>query len=101
MKRVLSAIVCGAFLCLAAPVFAGPLEVEIMDKLKQSSRFFVQKRGTGQRILLSEEEIKILIPVAKTTYKNLNGVDLTDIQAAVFLGQLSFSIVIREDGILK
>ena len=103
MKRVLSAFVCVALLCLAAPAVAGPTEA--MDKLDQANRALLKKPG-ARYALLSDKEIKSLIPLYKILFKEMFSkkmfdAELTDAQAALLIGQMTLHLALREEGIIK
>ena len=117
MKRVLSSIVYIVLLSLAAPAFAAAAEPpesnratetpreerarlvrEAMDKLKQSNRALLQNPGK-EPILLSDEEIMLLVPHMQAAHKKNWGTDITDAQTILVIGQTFFRRVLREDGI--
>ena len=123
MKRCLPAIVCVVIVCLVVLAVTRKEETcanmlvsnwipitpraehdrmskESADKLLQSSRAMLQN-PKEKPVLLSDEEIKSLIPITKSAYKEFYDTDLTDTQAILFLGQISLHKALREDGRLK
>ena len=117
MKRIPLAITCVALLCLAVPAVASSAKLpesnqatetpreerarlvkETLAKLKQSNRTLLRKPAT-EPILLSDEEIMLLVPDMKAARKIDDDIEITNLQAILLMGPMFFRRVLREDGI--